>query len=164
MIGLVALSRQVHGETFEIAERAVSQSALVSRTQDDAGCLVGLECFLPARCAYASARYQGEASSDGRFAGADAPVFGVLSPRHIHSKPGAVSRLGDGARWTESGSGNGVTTAADGHTLLGAPKIRADQGGDQDAQCPDWLLASAAAGVRSLGKKQRARPWPFDRR
>src|SRR6516162_5120286 len=87
VIGLVALSRQVHGETFGIAERAVSQSALVSRTQDDAGCLVGLECFLPARCAYASARYQGEASSDGRFAGADAPVFGVLSPRHIHSKP-----------------------------------------------------------------------------
>jgi len=44
-------SRQVHGEAFEITERAVSQSALVRRTQDDAGCLVGLECFLPARCA-----------------------------------------------------------------------------------------------------------------
>src|SRR6516225_1971541 len=50
-MGLVALSRKVHGEAFEITERAVSQSALVSRTQDDAGCLVGLECFLPARCA-----------------------------------------------------------------------------------------------------------------
>ena len=44
-------SRQVHGEAFEITERAVSQCALVSRTQDDAGCLVSLECFLPARCA-----------------------------------------------------------------------------------------------------------------
>ena len=44
-MGLVALSRKVLGEAFEITERAVSQSALVSRTQDDAGCLVGLECF-----------------------------------------------------------------------------------------------------------------------
>jgi len=51
VIGLVALSRQVHGKTFEITERAVSQSTLVSRTQDDAGCLVSLESFLPARCA-----------------------------------------------------------------------------------------------------------------
>ena len=31
-VGLVALSRQVHGETFEITK--LSQSALVSRTQD----------------------------------------------------------------------------------------------------------------------------------
>jgi len=60
VIGLVALSREVHGETFEITERAVSQGILVRSTQDDAGCLVGLECFLPARCAKAStlARFQ----------------------------------------------------------------------------------------------------------
>jgi hypothetical protein len=37
VIGLVALSRQVHGETFEITKRAVSQSAFGSSTQDDAG-------------------------------------------------------------------------------------------------------------------------------
>ena len=39
----MALSRQVNGETFEITERAVSQGVLVRSTQDDAGCLVGLE-------------------------------------------------------------------------------------------------------------------------
>ena len=46
-------SRQVHGEAFEITERAVSQGVLVRSTQDDAGCLLGLECFLPTGCAKA---------------------------------------------------------------------------------------------------------------
>ena len=46
-----ALSRQVHCKAFEMVERTVSQSSLMSRAQDDAWCLICLECFLPAGCA-----------------------------------------------------------------------------------------------------------------
>src|ERR1035441_7911472 len=45
-----AQSRQVHCEPFEIGERAVGQSSLVSGAQGNAGGLAYLECFLPAGC------------------------------------------------------------------------------------------------------------------
>ena len=41
-------SRQVHGQALEIGERAVCQRSLVRGTQDHAGRLARLECFLPA--------------------------------------------------------------------------------------------------------------------
>ena len=43
-----ALSRQVHCKAFEMGERTVSQSCLMSCAQNDSGCLICLECFLPA--------------------------------------------------------------------------------------------------------------------
>ena len=44
-------SRKVHCEAFEIRERAVSKSTLVSGAQDHTRRLACLEGFLPARCA-----------------------------------------------------------------------------------------------------------------
>src|SRR5437763_1208209 len=42
-------SGQIHGEPFEVGERAVAQRAFVRRTQDHARRLARLECLLPAR-------------------------------------------------------------------------------------------------------------------
>ena len=46
-------SGQVDCEAFEIGERAVAQSTLVSGAQDHAGRLARLECFLPTGCTQA---------------------------------------------------------------------------------------------------------------
>jgi hypothetical protein len=43
------VSSQVHRETFEIGECTIGQSSFVRGTQDDAGGLTCLECYLPAR-------------------------------------------------------------------------------------------------------------------
>src|SRR5262249_25201471 len=45
---LVAQSRQIHGEAFEISERTVRQGRLVRGSQDHTGRLVCFECLLPA--------------------------------------------------------------------------------------------------------------------
>src|SRR5262245_24953743 len=44
-------SGQVHGEAFEIGERAISESTFVGGTQDHPGGLARLKGFLPTRCA-----------------------------------------------------------------------------------------------------------------
>ena len=47
---LSAQLRQIHCEPFEIGERAVGQSSLMSGAQDHAGRLACFKCFLPAWC------------------------------------------------------------------------------------------------------------------
>src|ERR1700677_4502768 len=46
---------QIDCEAFKVGERAVRQRTLMSSTQNHAGCLVRLECLLPARSTQAPA-------------------------------------------------------------------------------------------------------------